>query len=131
MATLDVINKEGETVGQLEVADDVFNAPVKEHLLWEVVVAQRAAKRRGTASTKTRSEVRMTGAKLYRQKGTGNARHGAPRVNLFRGGGTSHGPRPRSYDFHANKKVRAAPLRPALSLRAQAGERVVVTQRDG
>ncbi len=126
MAKLNVIDLEGKSLGELEVADDVFAAEVKEHLLWEMVRYQRAARRSGTASVKERGEIRKTGAKLFKQKGTGNARHGSRRANIFRGGGQVHGPRPRSYAFHVNKKVRAGALRSALSLRAKEGNLVVV-----
>ncbi len=126
MAKLPVKNLEGKKVGSLDVADDVFAAEVKEHLLWEVVRWQRAKKRAGTAKTKERSEVKGTHAKMFRQKGTGNARHGARLVNVFRGGGQVHGPRPRSYEFSVNKKAREGALRSALSLRAKDGGLVVI-----
>ena len=126
MAKLNVIDLEGKHLGELDVADDVFAGEVKEHLLWEMVRYQRAARRRGTAAVKERGEIRKTGAKLFKQKGTGNARHGSRRANIFRGGGVVHGPRPRSYAFHVNKKVRAGALRSALSLRAKEGNLVVV-----
>jgi large subunit ribosomal protein L4 len=87
---------------------------------------QRAARRSGTASVKERGEIRKTSAKLFKQKGTGNARHGSRRANIFRGGGQVHGPRPRSYAFHVNKKARAGALRSALSLRAKEGNLLVV-----
>lgn len=126
MAKLKVIDLEGSALGELDVADEVFAGEVREHLLWEVVRAQRAAKRAGTAKTKHRGEVHGTRTKMYKQKGTGNARHGSKRVNVFRGGGVVHGPRPRSYAFHVNKKTRASALRSALSLRAKAGDLLVV-----
>ncbi|MBK8261822.1 MAG: 50S ribosomal protein L4 [Nannocystis sp.] len=126
MAKLNVIDLEGKSVGELEVADEVFAAEVKEHLLWEMVRYQRAARRAGSACVKERNEVHRTGAKLFKQKGTGNARHGSRRANIFRGGGSVHGPKPRSYAFHVNKKVRAGALRSALSLRAKAGDLLVV-----
>ena len=128
MAKLNVIDLEGNGVGEIDVADEVFAVEVKEHLLWEVVRWQRAKRRAGTAKTKERNEVAGTHAKMYRQKGTGRARHGAPRVNLFRGGGGSHGPRPRSYAFSVNKKARVGALRSALSLRASEGNLVVVRE---
>jgi large subunit ribosomal protein L4 len=131
MAKLNVIDLTGASVGDIDVADDVFAAEVKEHLLWEVVRAQRAAKRRGTANAKTRAEVRATKAKVYRQKGTGHARHGSRRSNIFRGGGVVHGPRPRSYDLHVNKQVMAGALRSVLSLRAQAGDLLVIRAFEG
>lgn len=126
MAKLPVKDLSGKDAGSVEVSDAVFGAEVKEHLLWEVVRWQRAKKRAGTAKTKERSEVHGTRTKMYRQKGTGNARHGARRVNIFRGGGQVHGPRPRSYEFSVNRKTREGALRSALSLRAQAGNLVVI-----
>lgn len=118
MATLDVHNQAGEKVGQIELADAVFGAPVKEHLLHEVVVAQLAARRKGTASTKTRAKVKGSKSKLYRQKGTGRARHGGITAPIFVGGGVAHGPHPRDYTQRTPKKVRRGALRSALSLRA-------------
>lgn len=126
MAKLIVKDLTGAQVGEIDVADAVFAAPVKEHLLWEVVRYQRAARRAGTHSTQTRGEVSLTGKKLHKQKGTGGARHGSRRVNIFRGGGQVFGPKPRKYDFHVNRKVMAGALRSALSLRAGAGDLVVV-----
>jgi large subunit ribosomal protein L4 len=128
MALLDVLNQSGEKVGVIELADAVFAAPVREHLLWEVVKAQLATRRRGTASTKTRTEVRGSSRKIYRQKGTGRARHGSIRASTFVGGGAAHGPKPRSYAYRPPKKVRRAALRSALSLRA--GEQKLVVLQD-
>ena len=126
MAKLIVKDLTGTQVGEIDVADAVFAAPVKEHLLWEVVRYQRAARRAGTHFTKTRAEVWVTGKKMTKQKGTGGARHGSRRTNIFKGGGAVHGPRPRKYDFHVNKKVMAGALRTALTVRAQNGNLVVV-----
>jgi len=126
VAKLNVIDLTGASVGEVDVADEVFAAEVKEHLLWEVVRSQRAAKRQGTASTKGRSEVNRTKDKMYKQKGTGNARHGSRRANLFRGGGVVHGPKPRTYEVGVNKKAVAGALRSALSLRAASGDLLVV-----
>lgn len=128
MAKLNVTDLAGNSLGEIEVADAVFAAPVKEHLLWEVVRYQRAARRAGTHSTQTRAEVWITGKKMTKQKGTGGARHGSRRSNIFRGGGAVHGPRPRSYAFSVNKKVMAGALRSVLSLRAQAGDLMVVRE---
>lgn len=131
MAKLNVIDFEGNAVREIEVSDSVFAAEVKEHLLWEVVRYQRAHRRAGTAKTKERGEITaLTKAKMYRQKGTGNARHGSHRANIFRGGGQVHGPRPRSYDFHVNKKAMAGALRSALSLRAREGDLVVLSSME-
>lgn len=126
MAKLNVIDLTGASVGELDVADEVFAAEVKEHLLWEVVRAQRAAKRQGTASTKGRAEISRTKDKMYKQKGTGNARHGSRRSNVFRGGGVVHGPKPRKYIVGVNKKAVAGALRSVLTLRAASGDLVVV-----
>lgn len=131
MAKLSIVDLGGTQVGELDVADDVFAADVKEHLLWEVVRMQRASKRAGTASTKGRANIARTKDKLYKQKGTGNARHGSRRSNVFRGGGVVHGPKPHKYDVGVNKKVRAGALRSALSLRAKAGDLVVVKELVG
>lgn len=128
MAKLDVIDLTGKSVGSLDVDDAVFNAEVKEHLLWEVVRSQRAAKRRGTHCVKTRSEVNLTKAKVYKQKGTGNARHGSKRSNLFPKGGVVHGPRPHLYILGVNKKVMASALRAAISLRVKSGDCVVIKE---
>ena len=126
MATIDVISMQGEVVGNLEVADAVFAAPVKEHLLWEVVTAQRAARRAGSASTKTRGEIRGTRAKMYKQKGTGRARHGSSLVPTFVGGGVAMGPKPRSYSQRTPKRVLRGGLISALSLRAQESKLLLV-----
>lgn len=131
MAKLDVIDLQGQKVSQVDVADDVFAAEVKEHLLWEAVRAQRNAKRAGTAKVKTRAEVARTKDKLYRQKGTGNARHGSRRANVFRGGGVVHGPQPRDYSIGVNKKAMAGALRSAISLRAKAGDLLVIKEFSG
>ena len=128
MAKLNVIDLAGASLGEIEVSDEVFAAPVKEHLLWEVVRHQRAARRAGTHSTKTRAEIHITGKKMTKQKGTGGARHGSRRANIFKGGGSVHGPHPRKYGFGVNKKAMAGALRSALSLRAQAGDLIVVRE---
>jgi large subunit ribosomal protein L4 len=126
MAKIKIIDLQGKAHGELDAADSVFASEVKEHLLWEAVRWQRAKRRAGTAKTKERSDVHGTHAKMFKQKGTGRARHGSARVNVFRGGGQVHGPRPRSYEFSMNKKARAGALRSALSLRAQSGDLMVV-----
>ena len=126
MPTFDVIDLSGSKVGKVDVADEVFAAEVKQHLLWEAVRWSRAKARAGTAKTKERNEVHGTHAKMFKQKGTGNARHGSSRVNVFRGGGQVHGPRPRSYEFSMNKKARAGALRSALTVRASEGNLIVI-----
>lgn len=130
MASLPIYNVSGEEVGTIEVSDRVFAGEVRRHLFYEVVKWQLAKRRAGTHATKGRNEVSGGGAKPYRQKGTGRARQGSRRAPNHVGGGTVHGPRPRSYAYNINKKVRAAALRSALSLRAQAGDLVVVQDLD-
>lgn len=121
---IDVVNTEGKKVGTADVSDAVFGAKVKDYLLWEMVKAQRAGRRAGTHSTKTRDEVRGGGKKPYKQKGTGNARQGSTRSPQFVGGGKVFGPHPRSYAYTVNRKVKRAALASALSLRAR--EKMVV-----
>jgi len=111
---------------------EIFDAKVNVPLIHQVVVAQEAAARQGTAATKTRGEVRGGGRKPYRQKGTGRARQGSTRAPQFAGGGVVHGPQPRSYDQRTPKKMKAAALRGALSDRARNGRvHVVASLLDG
>lgn len=126
MAKLDVYNLERESVGTVEVSDDVFGAEVNEPLIYDVLKAQLASRRRGTASTKGRAEVRGSRKKLYRQKGTGNARHGTKQAPQFRGGGKAHGPKPRSYAYRPTRKMRKGALRSALSLKLKEGRLLVL-----
>ena len=105
---------------------EIFDVQVNIPLIHQVVVAQQAAARQGTHATKTRGEVRGGGRKPYKQKGTGRARQGSVRAPQFAGGGTVHGPTPRSYDQRTPKKMKAAALRGALSDRARAGRVHVV-----
>jgi large subunit ribosomal protein L4 len=116
---VDVYNLKKEVVEQLELADDVFAAPAKPHLLHEVVLAQLAGRRSGSACTKERNAVAGGGRKPYRQKGTGRARQGTRRAVQWVGGGVAHGPRPRSYSYRPPRNVRRGALRAALSLRAR------------
>ncbi len=111
---------------EVQLREDIFNVPIKKHVLWEVVKWQLAKRRAGTHSTKTRGEVAYSGRKLLPQKGTGNARHGDRGANIFVGGGVAHGPKPRDYSYHLNKKVRKKALKMALSDRAQNGALTVV-----
>jgi large subunit ribosomal protein L4 len=123
---IDIVNIEGKKVGELELADAVFGAKVKDHLLWELVKAQQAAKRAGTHSTKTRANVRGGGKKPFKQKGTGNARQGSVRSPNHVGGGKVFGPHPRDYSYTVPRKVKRAALVSALSLRAQEKKLVVI-----
>ena len=124
MTTVNVVSPSGEA-GTAELPDAIFAAKINVPLMHQVVVAQRAAARQGTASTKNRGEVSGGGRKPYRQKGTGRARQGSTRAPQFTGGGVSHGPVPRDYAQKTPKKMKAAALRGALSDRA-ANERVFV-----
>ncbi len=126
MAQIDLYNLSREKVGEVELRDEVFNGPVKPHLFYEVVKWQLAKRRRGTASTKTRAEVRGGGRKPWRQKGLGRARAGSIRSPLWRGGGVVFGPKPRDYSYPLPKKVRRAALRSALSLRYKEGKLTVL-----
>ena len=126
--TLDVRTPAGKTDGTVELPADLFDVTANIALMHQVVVAQQAAGRQGTHSTKTRGEVRGGGAKPYRQKGTGRARQGSTRAPQFVGGGTVHGPQPRDYTQKVNKKMKVAALRGALSDRAR-NERIhVITE---
>jgi large subunit ribosomal protein L4 len=125
MSTVNVVSPSSEDVGTADLPDAIFGAKVNIPLMHQVVVAQRAAARQGTASTKTRGEVSGGGRKPYRQKGTGRARQGSIRAPQFTGGGVAHGPVPRDYSQKTPKKMKAAALRGALSDRATA-ERVFV-----
>ena len=113
--TLEVKSAQGATGRTVEVPEDVFGVQVNIPLIHQVVVAQLAAARQGTHSTKTRGEVRGGGRKPYRQKGTGRARQGSTRAPQFVGGGVVHGPQPRDYAQRTPKKMKAAALRGALS----------------
>ncbi|HDR16043.1 MAG TPA: 50S ribosomal protein L4 [Desulfobacteraceae bacterium] len=115
MAVVDVFNLEKEKVGEIELSEAVFGVPVKKHVLHEVVVSQLARRRAGTAAVKGRSDVYCSGAKLWRQKGTGRARVGDAGSPIRRGGGVVFGPQPRSYDRKVSKKVRKSALCMALS----------------
>ncbi len=126
MPTVDVVNLNNEKVGSLELSDAVFGAAVNEALLWESVKHQLAAQRSGTAKTKVRREVSGSGKKLWRQKGTGRARVGSVRSPLWRHGGTTHGPVPRSYDYKLPKKMILGALKSALSAKLRDGEITVV-----
>lgn len=126
MSTVEVKNIKNESVGEIDLNDLIFNREVKNYVLHEVVRQQRAARRNGTASTKTRKEVRGSGAKPWRQKGTGRARAGTRKSPIWRGGGTTFGPKPRDYSFKLNRKVKQQAVAMALSARYQEGNLVVL-----
>ncbi|MDP9396376.1 MAG: 50S ribosomal protein L4 [Actinomycetota bacterium] len=119
--TLEVRTPTGGSDGTVDLPPELFDVPLNIPLIHQVVVAQQAAARRGTADTKNRSEVRGGGKKPWRQKGTGRGRAGSIRSPQFTGGGVSHGPTPRSYEQRTPKKMKAAALRSALSDRARNG----------
>ena len=126
-ARVDVIGIDGTKDGTVQLPPEIFDVQVNVPLIHQVVVAQLAAARQGTHSTKSRGEVRGGGRKPYRQKGTGRARQGSIRAPQFAGGGVVHGPTPRSYEQRTPKKMKAAALRGALSDRARNGRVHVVT----
>ncbi len=128
MAVVDVINVTGEKVSQAELSDDIFNVTVKNCILHEVVKMQLANKRSGTACVKNRSDVKGSTRKLFRQKGTGNARPGSIRSPLRRGGGVIFGPHPKSWAYTVPKKVRRLALKMALSSKLQNESLVVLDQ---
>ena len=119
MAKADVVNIEGQKVGEVELSDAIWATDVKPYLIHDVVVMQLNNRRRGTAKTKTRGEVRGGGKKPWRQKGTGRARAGSTTSPVWVGGGTVFGPRPKEYHMSVPKKVRRAALRSALTVRNQ------------
>jgi len=121
VSSVDVINAEGTKAGSVELPDDIFDVQANIPLMHQVVVAQLAAARQGTAKAKTRGEVAGGGKKPYKQKGTGRARQGSIRAPQFTGGGVVHGPVPRDYAQRTPKKMKAAALRGALSDRARDG----------
>jgi large subunit ribosomal protein L4 len=127
MAVIDVYNLEGEKTSQIELDGDIFDVPIKKHVLHQVVVGQLLNRRSRTASTKTRAEVKGSRSKLWRQKGTGRARAGAASSPTRRGGGVTFGPIPGKKHFKVPKKVRKAALRMALTDKAQSNRLVVVS----
>lgn len=126
MATIDVFNMKREKVGQLDLADSVFATEVNENLFYEVVKAQLASRRQGTASAKNRSAVSGSSKKLYKQKGTGNARHGSIRAPIYVGGGRAHPPVPRDWSYRPPRQMRLGALTSALSKLVKEGRLVVV-----
>ncbi len=128
MPVVDVINSQGEKVSTIKLSDALFNVPVKKSVLHEVVTMQLAAKRAGTAAVKRRSDIRGSGRKLFRQKGTGRARRGNVKSPLLRGGGVTFGPSPRSFATRVPKKVKKLALKMALSSKLQDESLVVLDE---
>jgi large subunit ribosomal protein L4 len=130
MPTVNVIDLKNQVVGSVELADEVFNAELNTNLLYEAVRWYRAGLRGGNAKTKRRWEVAGSGKKLWKQKGTGRARMGSIRSPLWRHGGTTHGPEPRSYAYKLPRKMQLGALRSALSAKLRDGELKVVRAFD-
>jgi large subunit ribosomal protein L4 len=130
MAKVDVKNISGKSVGSVDLDDSVFGAEIHEHLLWEVVKWQLAKRRAGTASTKRIGEVRGSAKKVWKQKGTGQARQGSRQSPHFVGGGSVFGPKPRDYSYEMPRKAKKTALKSALSLRASENKLIVVDSFD-
>ncbi len=130
MAKADVKNLSGKSVGSIDLDDAVFGAEIHEHLLWEVVKWQLAKRRAGTASTKRLGEVRGSSKKVWKQKGTGQARQGSRQAPHFVGGSSVFGPKPRSYEYNMPRKAKKLALRSVLSLRAKENKLIVVDAFD-
>lgn len=128
MPKVPVYNMQGEVVSELELSDAIWNAAVNEGVVHDVVVSHLASQRAGTHKVKGRSEVRGGGRKPWRQKGTGRARQGSIRAPQWVGGGTVHGPTPRSYAYQLPKKVRRLALRSVLTSKVQTGSILVLDQ---
>lgn len=117
MAKVQILDQSGKKTKEINVPEDILGYPIKEHLIYEAVLNYRANQRRGTASTKTRAEVRGGGRKPWRQKGTGRARAGSTRSPLWRSGGTTFGPKPRDYSYKMPKKAKRNALKSALAMK--------------
>jgi large subunit ribosomal protein L4 len=130
MAKVDVFNLKREKVGELELSDEVFATEVKEHLFHDVVTAQLASRRAGTKAAKERAAVAGSSKKIYKQKGTGRARHGSIRAPLFVGGGRAHPPKVQDFSYRPPRRVRVGALRSALSLILKEGRLIVVEDID-
>ena len=121
-----IVDFDNKPAGEIELDEAVFGLPARPDILARVVNWQLAKRRAGTHAVKNRADINRTGKKMYRQKGTGGARHGSGRVNIFRGGGRAFGPTPRSHEIGLPKKVRALALKHALSAKAKDGGIVVL-----
>jgi large subunit ribosomal protein L4 len=130
MAKVDVYNLKRQKVGEVDLSDEVFATEVKEHLLHEVVVAQLASQRAGTHAAKERAAVSGSSKKIFKQKGTGRARHGSIRAPIFVGGGRAHPPKPQDFSYRPPRRVRVGALKSALSLLLKEGRLLVVDSID-
>jgi large subunit ribosomal protein L4 len=126
MAAIDVQNKQGDKVSEVDLPDEIFNVPVKAEVLHEIVRMQLTSRRAGAASVKRRSDVTGSSQKLFRQKGTGRARRGDIKAPLLRGGGVAFGPEPKDYHYRVPKKKRRLALKMALSSKLSDNELLVV-----
>ncbi|GAB6099848.1 50S ribosomal protein L4 [Halanaerocella petrolearia] len=126
MPELPLYDMQGQELGNVDLNDDIFDVEINEHVVHEAVTAQLAAKRAGTAKTKTRSEVRGGGRKPWRQKGTGRARHGSIRSPIWVGGGTTFGPQPRNYEKRIPKKVKKLAVKSALTAKVEEDSLTIV-----
>ena len=126
MAKTALYNMEGKAIGEVELSDEIFAAPINEAAMHLMVRSYLAAQRQGTQSALTRGEVRGGGRKIYRQKGTGNARHHGNRAPQFKHGGVVFAPKPRDFDLAVNKKVRRLAFKSAMTSKLNAGEIIVV-----
>ena len=126
MATVKMLNMAGEAVGEIELKDDIFGIEINENAVYTVVKNYLANQRQGTQSAKTRSEVKGGGKKPYRQKGTGRARQGSRRAPNHVGGGIVFAPKPRSYRYPINKKVRRLATKSILTSKVQENELIVI-----
>jgi large subunit ribosomal protein L4 len=125
---LDILNLSGDKTGSTDLNADIFGLDVRVDILHRMVRYQLAKRRSGNHDVKNRAEIQRTGKKIYKQKGSGGARHSSQRVNLFRGGGRSHGPTPRSHAHDLNKKFRQLALMHALSSKVASGSLVILDQ---
>ena len=123
---LHVTTLDGKKAGSVTLSDAIFGLEPRTDIIHRCVIWQLAKRQRGTHQVKNRADIDRTGKKMYRQKGTGSARHGSARVNLFRGGGRSFGPQTRSHEIGLPKKMRALALKHALSAKAKDGGLVVI-----
>ncbi|MEM9494368.1 MAG: 50S ribosomal protein L4 [Pseudomonadota bacterium] len=124
----DVLTLQNKKAGSIDLDDDVFGLEPRKDILHRCVVYQLAKRQQGTHFAQERNDVTATGKKMYRQKGTGGARHGDRKSNIFRGGGHAHGPRPRSHAINLPKKIRRLALKHALSAKQSAGELVILDE---
>ena len=126
MTVIDVYNLQAEKTSQMEINGDIFDVPIKDHVVHQVVVTQLNNKRTGSASTKSRSEIKASGRKLWRQKGTGRARVGATSSPTRRGGGVAFGPKPKKFHKKVSKKLKKAALQMVLTDKLKSNRLVVI-----